>query len=178
VVTASTTRLRVELTAPSAHRAAEFLAAASRSRAFHRGLVTVPATLDAYGDYLARCSEQRVLSHFVVLPRRREIVGVVELLDLVPGPAASARLAYYAFVPHAGKGLVTEGARLAVARAFRELDFEVLTADVQRSNGRSAAVLEKLGFRPEAPPVVRKVGRRWLEHARWRLSRDEWRCLG
>lgn len=107
----------------------------------------------------------------------RELVGVVEILDIVREPSAAGRLGYYAFVPYAGRGLLREGVALAVARAFGELALERLTADVQRANRRSIAVLARLGFRREGGSSARKIGRRWLDHERWVLLREEWRGL-
>lgn len=175
-VSLAATRLRVRLEAPSERRAPEFIAAALRSRTLHRGLVTVPSTQVEFDDYLASCNAQRVFSRLVVNAQTQALAGVVEVRDRTNGPAACGRLAYYAFLPHTRQGLMTEGAALAVAHAFSDLDLEELRADVQRGNGRSAALLERLGFRRLAEPVVRKVGRRWLEHERWRLPRVEWRA--
>jgi ribosomal-protein-alanine N-acetyltransferase len=168
-------RRRVELEPPSAARAEEFVAAALRSRALHRGFVTVPASAAEFADYLVRCGEQRLVSRFIVTTGARALAGVVEILDREVAPASSGRLAYYAFVPHAGQGLTTEGVTLAVALAFRELELAELTADVQKNNRRSIAVVEKLGFRRDEQAPARKVGRRWVEHERWRLARAEWR---
>jgi ribosomal-protein-alanine N-acetyltransferase len=159
---------------PGPARAAEFVAAALRSRSLHRGWVTIPATPEEFGDYLVACREDDRCARFVVTAGARELAGVVEIRDRTLGPVASGRLAYYAFVPHTRKGLMTAGVRLAVSHAFRDLQLEELIAEVQRSNRRSVAVIEKLGFRRHAGPLVRKVGRRWLEHERWRLSRVEW----
>jgi ribosomal-protein-alanine N-acetyltransferase len=166
-------RVRVELEVPAPPRASEFVAAALRSRPLHRGLVAVPSTSAEFGDYLASCSEEGFFSRFVVTAGARELAGVVEIRDCTRGPPACGRLAYYAFVPHARQGLMTEGVELAVAHAFGGLGLEELSADIQRSNRRSVAVVEKLGFRRHAQPIVRKVGRRWLEHERWRLLRGE-----
>lgn len=135
------------------------------------------ATAAQFRDYLERCRSERRASHLIVTIGARELVGVVEILDIAHEPLATGRLGYYAFVPYAGRGLLREGVALAVVRAFVELGLERLTADVQKANRRSIAVLARLGFRREAGSNARKIGRRWLDHERWVLPREEWCAL-
>ena len=88
------------------------------------------------------------------------------------------RLAYFAFVPHAGSGLMREGVGQVIDVAFRELDFARLDADVQPGNGRSRALVERLGFRRGgAAPLRLKIGSRWREHERWTLLRSDWAAI-
>jgi ribosomal-protein-alanine N-acetyltransferase len=166
-------RPRVELERPSARRARDFIAAALRSRPLHRGRVTAAATLAEFRAYVGRCRRD-VHAYFIVTRGARELIGVVEILDVTAGPSFTGRLGYYAFVPYAGRGLMREGVALAVQRAFAELALDGLAAEVQKGNRRSVVLLERLGFhRDGAARSVRKVGRRWLDHERWVLSRKD-----
>jgi ribosomal-protein-alanine N-acetyltransferase len=104
-----------------------------------------------------------------------QLAGVVNILDISRDPMPMARLAYFAFVPHAGSGLMCEGVGQAIDAAFRELDLARLDADIQPGNRRSRALVERLGFRRGgAPPLQLKIGSRWCAHERWTLSRAEW----
>jgi ribosomal-protein-alanine N-acetyltransferase len=165
-------RPRVELERPGARHARDFIAAAVRSRMLHRGRVTAAATPAEYRAYLGRCRRD-VHAYFVVTRGARELIGVVEILDVAPGLTCTGRLGYYAFMPYAGRGLMREGVALALQRAFAELALDGLEAEVQKGNRRSVALLERLGFQRDGDErKVRKVGRRWLDHERWVLPRN------
>lgn len=164
----------VRLEQPSLAREREVIAAAQRSRALHRGLVTAPSTPDEFAAFVSR-AQRADQSSFLVVARAGEVVGVVELLDVVRGPDSSARLAYYAFVPHAGRGYLREAVALALEHAFGELALGCVVAEIQPGNGRSIALVERLGFaRASGAAARRKVGTRWREHERWLLRRGAW----
>jgi ribosomal-protein-alanine N-acetyltransferase len=166
----------VRLERPGAWREREFLAAALRSRALHRGLVTVPATAAEYRDYLSRGRSGERESYFVVTAATDELAGVVDINDIVRDARPSGRLGYYAFVPFASRGLMREGLALVVARAFRHRGLRRLDAHVQPGNRRSIALLERLGFRREGTERgYLKIGTRWRDHERWQLCADDWR---
>src|SRR5437899_1974599 len=95
---------RVQLKRPSGRDEPRFLEAARRSRAFLRRWAPPPCTPKAYRTYVRRL---RKLSHegrFVVLRTSGELVGVINVSEIVHGAFRSAYLGYYAFVPHAGRG--------------------------------------------------------------------------
>ena len=167
---------RVRLERPSARRERDFLAAALRSRALHRGYVVTAATPREYRRYLrsARCANQE--SFFVVEAASGELAGVVNINDIVRHSELSGRLGYYAFVPHAGKGAMREGLVLVIERAFREFGLHRLEANIQPGNDRSIALVESLSFRREGTARgFLKIGTRWRDHERWALLKEDWR---
>ena len=167
---------RVRLERPSARRERDFLAAALRSRALHRGYVVAAATPDEYRRYLKYVRGANQESFLVVEAALRELAGVVNINDIVRHSELSGRLGYYAFVPHAGKGVLREGLVLAIERAFRELGLHRLEANIQPGNGRSIALVEGLGFRREGTARgFLKIGTRWRDHERWALLKEDWR---
>jgi ribosomal-protein-alanine N-acetyltransferase len=88
----------------------------------------------------------------------------------------SGRLGYYAFLPHAGRGLMREALALVIARAFGELGLHRLEANIQPANRRSIALVEALGFRREGTARgFLKIGNRWRDHERWALLKEDWR---
>src|SRR5687767_13867917 len=84
------------------HDEAAFLAAARRSRKLHGCFAHPPVTTDRFRAALER---QRDASHegfLVVNADSDELIGVINLNEIVRGPSQSAYLGYYAFEPHAG----------------------------------------------------------------------------
>ena len=167
---------RVFLESPSARRERDFVAAALRSRALHRGFVAVPSTPAQFHDYLRRGRRCNHASFFVVDSGSRDLAGVVDVIDITHDAARSGRLGYYAFAPLAGLGLMREGVVLAIDVAFRDLELERLDANVQPGNRRSLELAARLGFtRDGAARAYLKIGTRWRDHERWTLLARDWR---
>jgi ribosomal-protein-alanine N-acetyltransferase len=169
-------KARVHLELPSARREKEFLRAALRSRALHRGFVAAPSTPSEYRAYLRRSRRETQESFFVIEAGSGALAGVVNVNDIVRHAELSGRLGYYAFVPWAGRGLMYAALKLVVGVAFRELGLHRLEANIQQSNVRSIALVEGLGFKSEGTARgYLKIGNRWRDHERWALLKDDWR---
>ena len=158
-------------------RERDYLDAAHRSRELHRGFVTAAATPSEYRDYLRRARRDDQESYFVITAESRELAGVVNVKDIVREPQQSGRLGYYAFVPHAGNGLMREGLVQVINLAFLELGLKRLDANIQPGNRRSLALVAGLGFQldGEARGYL-KIGGRWRNHERWSLRAADWRA--
>ena len=166
----------VHLERPSLRREREYLAAVRRSRDLHRGFVSCAAVQSEYRQYLKRARRSNQESYFVVSTESDDLVGVINLNDIVRYSQQSARLGYYGFVPHAGKGWMRAGLALVLEQAFGTLRLHRLEANIQRENRRSIGLIRGLGFRREG--IARgylKIGRRWQDHERWSLLAEEWR---
>jgi [ribosomal protein S5]-alanine N-acetyltransferase len=164
---------RVRLSRPSARDAAEFLAAVRRSRRLHGNWVAAPASAAAYRKYLQRSRRPTQACHFVRLRTSGELVGVVNVSEIVRGAFKSAYLGYYAFTPHDGQGLMAEGLRLVMRDAFRRLKLHRLEAGIQPANRASRALVRALGFRREGySPRYLKIAGRWRDHERWAITKD------
>ena len=167
---------RVRLERPSARRGPEYLKAAVRSRPLHRGYVVLPATPDEYHAYLRRTRRANQESFFVIDALSGELAGVININEIVRGAELSGRLGYYAFVPHAAKGLMCEALSLVIERAFREIGLHRLEANIQAGNRRSITLVEGLAFRREGKARgFLKIGNRWRDHDRWALLKEDWR---
>ena len=113
---------------------------------------------------------------FVVLRESGDLVGVINVSEIVRGPFRSAYLGYYAFVPHAGRGYMTEGLTLALRWVFRGLRLHRVEANIQPGNQASRALVRGLGFRREGfSRRYLKVAGRWRDHERWALVAEDWR---
>lgn len=82
-----------------------------------------------------------------------DLVGKVNLFNVVRGRFWSGTLGYDSFDPYAGTGLFAEGMRLVMdlctARPPSGMGLHRLEANVQPPNTRSAGLLRSLGFRHE-----------------------------
>ena len=166
----------VRLEKPSLKRKREFLAAVNRSRAFLWRWATPPVTSRAFRAYVRRLSTSTHKGHFVVLRSSGELVGVINLNEIVRGSFQAAYLGCYVFFPHVGRGYMSEGLTLVLRRAFGELHLHRVEANIQPENESSLAVFRRLGFRREGySPRYLKVAGRWRDHERWALLAEEWR---
>lgn len=164
---------RVRLERPTAHAAAEFLAAAHRSRKLHAPWVKAPGTEAAYRAYVRRARTPTHVGYLIRLRASGELVGVAAISEIVRGALRSAYLGYYAFAPHERQGLMTEGLSLVIRRAFGALRLHRLEANVQPGNRASLKLIRRLGFRREGySPRYLKVRGRWRDHERWALVAD------
>jgi len=83
-----------------------------------------------------------------------DIVGKINVTDVVRGRFESAAMGYDAYDPYAGRGLFAEGLRLVLDLAFAQetaggMGLHRVAAAVQPGNARSAGLLRSLGFQQE-----------------------------
>jgi ribosomal-protein-alanine N-acetyltransferase len=154
--------------APRASDQAAFLAAARRSRTLHRPWMSPPSTPLAVRKFLTRRLGQRYVTFLIF--HRRELVGVVNVSEIVRGSFQSAYLGYYAFRPFAGTGLMRAGLAKVIRHAFAKLKLHRLEANIQPSNTRSIRFAKSMGFRREGfSPRYLKIAGRWRDHERWAI---------
>lgn len=154
-----------------------FLRAVRRSRALHAGWVSPPASPEAYQNYLERISDSSGQNGGFLILRRvsEDLVGVVNLNQIIRARLQSAFLGYYAFVDQAGRGLMLDGLRQVITHAFRRLRLHRLEANIQPGNHASRALVQRCGFRQEGfSPRYLKIGRQWRDHERWAILREDW----
>jgi ribosomal-protein-alanine N-acetyltransferase len=166
--------MRIILETPTLKRRDEFLSAAARSRRLHAPWVSAPRTAEAFDRYIDRINRPRHVGFFVVVKGSNELVGVINISEIVHGNFRSAYLGYYAFSPHDGKGYMTKGLHAVVSRAFQALRLHRLEANIQPENVSSRKLVQRLGFRKEGfSPRYLKIGGRWRDHERWALTAEE-----
>ncbi len=176
---------RVYLRSPERADAAAFLAAVKASRGLHGAWVHPPSTPERYAAFVRRYGRYRksdplAATHVGLLVARCDddaIVGVFNVGDIVRGLFQSAYLGYYGFAPHTGAGYMSEGLELALVVAFRLLKLHRLEANVQPTNARSLALVQRAGFVREgfSRRYVR-IGGRWRDHVRLALLAEDWRA--
>jgi len=153
-----------------------FLDAVRRSRTLHRPWVAPPATPAEFRTYVQRGGRAN-REYFLAWERGGpELVGALNLSEIVRGPLQSCFLGYYVFVPHDRQGLMSEALALVLAQAFGRVRLHRVEANVQPENERSIELLRRAGFRHEGfSPRYLKIAGRWRDHERWAILSEEYR---
>ena len=102
------------------------------------------------------------------------LVGGLNLSNVRRGVAQAASIGYWMGAPYAGRGLMTESVRAAVAFAFGALRLNRLEAACLPSNAASQRVLEKVGFAREGRARrYLKINGQWQDHDLFALLQDD-----
>jgi ribosomal-protein-alanine N-acetyltransferase len=164
----------VTIRPPTGRDAAVFLAAVRRSRSLHYPWVSAPATMKAFAKYVERANSESHRGFLVIERHTGELVGVMNLNNLIGGAFQNAFLGYYSFLPHAGQGLMYEGMQLVLRHAFRKLKLHRLEANIQPGNRASIALARKCGFVREGfSRRYLKILGRWQDHERWAILAED-----
>lgn len=173
---------RVYLRPPQLRDAAAFIAAAGASRKLHGQWTQAPATRERFTALVKRYGAHTGSSSdagFLVLRQEDDaLVGMLNFSEIVRGLFQSTYLGYYAFVPHAGRGLMTEGLSLGLDVTFRQLRLHRVEVNIQPTNLRSVALAERLGFTREGySRRYVKIAGRWRDHLRYAMLAEDWIAL-
>jgi ribosomal-protein-alanine N-acetyltransferase len=139
-------RVRLELASLKHERA--FLAAVRASWSLHRPWTSPPSTSRKFRAYVRAKSNERNIAYFA-FSRSDELVGVVNISEIVRGPFCSAYLGYYVFAPHHARGIMTAVLSTVVTRAFRTHGLHRVEANIQPGNVASIRLVRRLSFRKE-----------------------------
>lgn len=154
--------------------ASEFLSRVHASRALHRPWVAPPEDERQFAAYLTRMNRRTDFGFVVVGQPAGELIGVINLTNIVRGSFQSGYLGYYAFHGFSGRGLMRRGLELVIRYAFHQLRLHRLEANIQPGNSASLALARRCGFQREGySPRYLKIAGRWRDHERWALVRSE-----
>jgi ribosomal-protein-alanine N-acetyltransferase len=114
-----------------------------------------------------------------------DIVGKINVTDVVRGRFQSAAMGYDAYDPYSGRGLFAEGLRLVVSLAFAPesaggMGLHRVAAAVQPGNQASAGLLRSLGFQREgfSPRMLWLPGEDgspgWRDHVTYAVRAENW----
>ena len=173
---------RVSIRPPRTSDRDAFLAAVHRSRRLHCPWVYPPNSAVSVQKALKSWRRPGRAAFFVwgkppnlIGVKGGDLIGVINISEIVRGPLKSAYLGYFAFEPFAGRGLMAEGLRQVITHAFQKLKLHRLEANIQPRNRRSIRLVKRLGFRKEGfSPRYVKIGGRWRDHERWALLAEDW----
>ncbi len=174
---------RVSVATPTEHDLEPYRRAVEQSRA--RVGVWNPVNPDDLIGLLGRQSE--FFRTFLIRANDpvgdHDVVGKVNVFNIVQGRFWSGTMGYDSYDPYAGTGMFAEGFRLVVDLCFRAaphgLGLHRLEANVQPRNLPSAGLLRSVGFRRERH-VKRMLflegggePQSWREHESFALTADE-----
>jgi [ribosomal protein S5]-alanine N-acetyltransferase len=166
---------RVFLSTPAPDDEQEFLTSVVRSESLHRPWVFPPSTHAEYQQYMERIGSGRTIAFMVRRSSDQQFAGVINVSEPVMGVFQSAYLGFYSFAGFERQGYMTEGLALVLDRAFGELGFHRLEANIQPGNAASSALVARLGFRREGfSPRYLLIDGAWRDHDRWAILSDEW----
>jgi len=166
--------MRVTIRPPTLRDWLAFQAALQRSRPLHYSWVAPPNTRKKFEAYVERMASDSHRGFLVVLRESGDLVGAIHLNNIVRGALQGAFLGYYAFSPHAGKGLMREGMLLVLTHAFQKLKLHRLEANIQPKNHASLRLVQGCGFTREGfSRRYLKVGGRWRDHERWAILAED-----
>ena len=166
----------VVVEAPSLSRQQEFLDAVRRSRKLHGRWAAPPRTAEQYRAFVRRGRGPEHYGHFICTATG-ELVGVININEIVRGVFRSGYLGYYAFAPHGGRGHMREGLEQVLRLAFGKYRLHRVEANIQPDNARSIGLVRGLGFQREGhSPRYLKLGGQWRDHDRWALTIEDWRA--
>jgi ribosomal-protein-alanine N-acetyltransferase len=167
-------KARVTIRPPAIRDGPAFLAAVRRSRALHHPWVSPPDTRKKFEAYSRRMVSDSHRGFLVILRESGDLVGAINLNNIIHGSLQGAFLGYYAFVPHAGQGLMREGMLLVLKLAFQKLKLHRLEANIQPGNPASIALVRSCGFVREGfSRRYLKVCGHWKDHERWAILAED-----
>ncbi len=164
----------VRLRRPRLDDASAFTTAVERSVDHLEPWVSPPRDESAFHQMVARIGPNYVPS-LLEHVESSQLVGAFNLSEVVRGNFLSAYLGYYAFKPHAGRGLMARGMRLLLAFAFDDLALHRVEANVQPANERSIVLARSAGFSYEGfSKGYLYINGGWRDHERWAIARETW----
>ncbi|MEZ6232749.1 MAG: GNAT family protein [Phycisphaerales bacterium] len=114
--------------------------------------------------------------HLVCEVESGRIVGVVSLNQICRGPFDNAIMGYWRGEGFGGRGLMAEGVRLVLERAFGGLGLHRVEANLMPRNGASRALAVRCGFRYEGySPNYLQIAGHWEGHERYAMTLEDWR---
>ncbi|MFD0683545.1 GNAT family N-acetyltransferase [Actinomadura fibrosa] len=147
----------------------EFLRLVAANTELHHPWVSLPATPEAFRDYVARYEKPDEESLLICLRETGEIVGLANISSIVRGRFQNGSLSYAAFT--SGRGYMTEGVGLVLRYAFEKLRLHRIDAQIQPGNRASLRLVERLGFRKEGySPELLYIDGAWRDHERWAVT--------
>jgi len=167
--------MEVALSAPTTSDADEFIESVRASRSLLGPWVDLPDTPDRFAAYLERADRPDQAAYLLRHCACLELVGFVNVNNIVRGALQSGFLGYGAFASHAGRGLMTEGLRAVLGTVFADLGLHRVEANIQPSNHRSIDIVRRLGFEKEGfSRRYLRVDGDWRDHERWALVAETW----
>lgn len=150
-----------------------FLTAMQHSQILHAPWVKSPTTPKEFDEYFQRCQQPNQKS-FLVCNEAGKITGVFNVSEMVRGLFQNAYLGFYVVAEFAGKGYMSAGLKLVLAKVFNELKLHRIEANIQPDNMKSIQLIKKNRFRYEGfSPRYLKINNEWRGHEHWAITYED-----
>lgn len=150
-----------------------FISAMQCSQSLHHPWVKVPTTDKEFDEYFKRYQQPNQKS-FLVCNSAGNIAGVFNINEIVRGLFQNAYLEFYVVADYAGKGHMSAGLKLVLAKIFNELGLHRIEANIQPENTRSIQFVKKNRFRYESfSPRYLKIDNQWRGHEHWAMTVED-----
>lgn len=151
-----------------------FLDAVARSRDLLGDWVNPPFDSHGFAEHLVKYSAANNLG-YLARTGESQLIGCININEIVRGAFQSGFLGYYAFSPFNGRGLMKQAMALVIAEAFGQHRLHRLEANIQPDNLASSALVRSLGFRLEGhSPRYLNIAGQWRDHDRYAITAEEW----
>ncbi len=153
----------------------EFLLATKESIDLHHPWIEAPSDEEQYQRYIQRINFESHLGFFIRQISDKQLVGVVNINEIVKGVFQSGYLGFYAFKNFSGQGLMSEGLLLVLSFYFEKLKLHRLEANIQSKNLQSLNLIKRLKFRREGfSPKYLKINGKWCDHERYAMTLEDY----
>lgn len=167
----------VYLRHPRLDDAVSFLDLSRRSRRLCRGVASPLTERSRFEQWVARSESERFRGFLVCRAGDNQMVGVVNLSEIVVGDFRSAYMGYHVFAPFARQGYMTQAMPQILTYVFATLRLHRVEANIQPVNTASRALVKRAGFRQEGySPRYLKIAGRWRDHERWAMTAEDWKA--
>jgi len=164
----------VYIVAPAAQYKHTYQNFIRRNEDYHKPWVYHSFDLSYFDQYLTRIKRGVTQGFFVFENDTGNLVGVININNILLGTISSASLGYYGDKDYAGRGHMTEGMMLALDYAVADLGLHRLEANIQPDNIPSLKFVKNIGFRREGfSPKYLKIGGKWRDHERWAILDED-----
>lgn len=165
---------RISIINPSIDHMDTFLSLVKKSNGLHHPWVYPPNNKEQYLAYINRSNTPNQFGYFLQLKTSKDIIGVINIGEIVKGCFQSGYLGFYIFERYQAQGLMHEGLNIVISHAFSALKLHRLEANIQPSNAKSIALVKKLGFKQEGfSPQYLFINNAWQDHNRYALIAKE-----
>lgn len=150
------------------HDKNEIVALARASRGLHDPWIAAPLSPHMFRTYLRRIMQDDHEGFALCLASSDEIIGVININNIVRGSFLSASLGYYVSQAHGGNGYMQEGIMQIKQYAFENLGLHRIEANIQPDNVRSLNLVRRCGFEREGlSRAFLYINGEWRDHERW-----------
>ncbi len=165
---------RVHILPPSSALKSVYFSFIEENIHYHQPWVFLSLSELHYKYYIKANKEGTSRGCFIFHNETKELIGVININNIMLGPVSSASLGYYNAEKFSKTGLMSEGMLLVLDYAFQILKLNRIEANIQPDNIASLIFAKKIGFQKEGfSPKYLKIGDEFKDHERWAILKDD-----